>query len=252
MRKISLFAILAVLFTTSCNKNNDASKLDLPAGYCYATVMAVGVDPTSDDDSDSDVDDNVDAEIYFMLDSKETFIVTENVSKTDLNDLKAGERVITGVTLEKNTDDSYKFTAKLYEVIDVELGESATVTNEAESLAIADDEFSYIAKDMILTRGYLNMLVGVQSENVDDVKFYLVDNKFDTPDDEDDDYLYLELRYDSAGEEGEGSNYEGYVSFDMESYRDELEGLDGILLRIKTKKSGTTTVKVDSIDLFED
>lgn len=254
MKKTFLFALSAALLATSCSKDDNANKLDLPEGYCFATVMEVGVDPTADEDTDgdTDADDTVDAEIYFLLDSKETFIVTENISKTDLEDLKIGERVITGVTLTKNTDDSYNYTAKLYEVIDVIMGEDATVTTEEESAAIADDQFSYIAKDIALTQGYMNLLVGVETENFDKIKFYLVDNQFDEPAEENEDYLYLELRYDCAGDEGEGTKYEGYLSFDMESYRESLADMKGVLLRIKTEKSEIVTVEVDSKDLFAD
>ncbi|MFI3303162.1 MAG: NigD-like C-terminal domain-containing protein [Rikenellaceae bacterium] len=246
MRKIFLAAMSTALFATSCNKFDD--NLDLPEGYHFVTVMGVGVDPTDD----SDTDNSTPAEVYFMLDSKETFIVTENKTKVDINDLKIGERVITGVTLTENVDDSYNYTAKLYEVVSVILGDNATVATEEESNAIEDHNLLYIAKAMTLTQGYLNLLVGIETEKVNDIKFYLVDNQYDEPKEEKEGYLNLELRYDCAGTEGKGSRYEGYVSFDMESYREKLSDMDGILLTLKTEKSGTLTVEVDSKDLFSD
>lgn len=252
MKKSLLFALSAALFATSCFKDDDGHKLDLPESYYFATVMEVGVDPTAVvEDGDADADDTFDAEIYFLLDSKETFVVTKNISRTDLDDLEIGDRVVTGVTLAKCADDSYDYTAKLYDVIDVAVGENVTVTNEEESEALEDDRFSYIATDITLTKGFLNLFVGIQTEDLDAVKFYLVDNQFDEPLAEDDDYLYLELRYDSTGKQGAGLLYKGYLSFDMETYREQLADKDGVILRAKTDKSGEFTVKVDSDELFD-
>ncbi|MFI3298915.1 MAG: NigD-like C-terminal domain-containing protein [Rikenellaceae bacterium] len=246
MKKIFLFALSAMFLTTSCNRNNDFRfDFEYPDLYCFATVVAVDAQPATD--SDQDGDENI-ADIYFRLDSQETFIVTENVSKTNLDDLEVGKRVITGVTLTDKSDSSYNYTAKLFEVVDVLVGQSLTITDEQQSDSIANHQLSYIAKDITLTLGYLNLLTGVVTEKQDDIKFYLVDNQCG----EKDAYLYLELRYDSASQEGKGTKVEQYVSFDMESYREQLEGKKGVILSVNTEKSGDTTVIVNSTDLFLD
>lgn len=253
MRKIFLSALSTILFATSCD-TNDNNNFDFPDSYRFATVMSVEVEATTDTDEDAneDEDDTTVAEIYFLLDTKETFIVTENISRTDLQDLEIGERVIMGVTLTECVEDSYDYTAKLYEVVTVLVGDDATVTTEEESDSIADHKLAYVAKDMTLSHGYLNIFVGLETENLEDIKFYLVDNQYDEPVEDKEGYLYLELRYDCAGEEGEGKGYEGYVSFDMAAYREKLTDMDGVLLRLKTDKSGTVTTLVDSKDLFSD
>ncbi len=244
MKKFFLFALATALFATSCDKNDN--NWDLPEGYGYVTVMKGNIDPASDDDSD----DTTETEVYFQFDSKDTFVVTENISRLDLDDLEEGQRLIAGVTLTESTDGIYDFTAKLYEVIGVLVGNNVTVTTEEESDAIADNQFSMIATDISLTKGYLNFLVYFESENIGDVDFNLVTNTFDEPAETDEDYLNLELRFDRASDESVGPKYERYLSFDMESYRELLADKDGILLRVKTLKSGTITVKVDSKDLY--
>lgn len=175
MKKNILFALSAALLAASCEKN-DSYYENLPDIYLYATVMEVGVDPTSDDDTqdDADQDDSAEPAIYFQLDNDETFVVAENVSQTDLEDLKVGERVIAGVSLSKDQEQDYTYIAKLYNVVPVWLGELATVTTEQESEDIANDALSYISNNITLTQGYLNLLVACKSVNIDNVKFYLV------------------------------------------------------------------------------
>ncbi|MFR9649895.1 MAG: NigD-like C-terminal domain-containing protein [Rikenellaceae bacterium] len=246
MKKIFLLALSASLLTVSCDKSDDFDWSNRPQSYVYATVISVDADAT-DDDSNDEV---VEGDIYFQLDSKETFVVTENLSKVDFEDLEVGMRLITGVTFSKSTDDIYDYTATLYEMVEVVLGERAEVSTKEESEAIADDEFSYIAADILLSRGYLNLFVGFQSEDIYKANVYLVDNNFDEPAETDDDYLNLELRFDSAGEEAKGDKYERYISFDMLPYREMLDGKKGVLLRVKTQKSGTISLKVNSKELF--
>ncbi|MFI3332685.1 MAG: NigD-like C-terminal domain-containing protein [Rikenellaceae bacterium] len=250
MKKFFLLAVSASLLATSCEKDDNGHKLDLPESYLYATIMSVDQATAF---ADEESDETVEHDIYFLLDNQEMFVVTENVSKVDYEDIAVGERVIAGVTLSEISDESYNYTAKLYDVKSVIVGENAVVTTEEESEAIADHKFSDIAEKITLENGYLNLLVAVDSEKVGDIQFYLVDNQIESVEKEGESYLNLELRYDSAGEDGKGTSYEKYVSFEMESYRDQLVDMDGVSLRIKNAKDEITSieVKIDpASDLF--
>ncbi|MFI3240836.1 MAG: NigD-like C-terminal domain-containing protein [Bacteroidales bacterium] len=238
MRKLFSYSLLlaTALFITSCDNNDD---WDLPQGYTFATVM----------------EDSEDETIYFMMDNDESFVVTNNKTNIDLEKLEIGDRVVAGVTLVKDESAIYDYTADLYVVYMVRIGESVVVSTEEESDEIPDDKLSYVVSNISLTRGYLNLLAGYLTDNVEDVKFYLVENL--VSDDETDEtseegeYLNLELRYDNAYQDGNGNAYESYVSFDMESYRDRLEDMDGVKLRINTLKSGVITVTIKSYKLYE-
>ncbi|MFR9524165.1 MAG: NigD-like C-terminal domain-containing protein [Rikenellaceae bacterium] len=250
MKQIFLFATLAAgLLATSCDNKSD-SYTDVPEGYYFATVMEVGAEPATDQDTPQDDDDAAEVELYFLLDSQESFIVTENVSKIEIEELTIGARVIAGATLEKNTDDTYNYTAKLYDAAVVVVGESVEVTTQEEDEAVANDAFAAVSTGITLTQGYLNLYVSITSEDVESAKFYLVENTFTENDDAKEDYLSLELRFDSAGEEGKGTKYNKYLSFDMSEYQEKLEGKDGVQLRIKTKTNESVTVEVDSKNLF--
>lgn len=222
--------LIAVLFITSCNNDND---WDWPEGYTFATVM----------------EDTEDEAIYFMMDNEQSFIVENNKSTVDINNLEVGQRVVVGITLYDDISGLYDYAADLYVVYAVKMGENVVVTTQEESDEIADDDFSYLVSNISLVNGYLNILAGYTTEDVDNVKFYLVENLVDADEaDSSSNYLDLELRYDNASsEDAKTSSYESYISFDMESFSDKLEGKSGVKLRVKTIKSGTITVTIDSI-----
>ncbi|MFI3248527.1 MAG: NigD-like C-terminal domain-containing protein [Rikenellaceae bacterium] len=236
----SLFAVaLVALFVTSCDKNDN--EWDLPNLYTYATVMEVEQSAQTTEASS----------IYFERDNGETFNIGENKSTADYSKLTVGERVVMGVTLLETDNETFDYTATLYELITVLMGEFKTVTTEEENEAIADDALDYIAKDATLTLGYLNLYVGFSAKSLEDIAFYLVENAIvDEATEDDGDYLALELRYDSNGADGAGTEYGRYVSFDMSEYSELLEGKDGISLRVLFDGDKTVEMEIDSKDLF--
>lgn len=235
----SLFAASAA-FATSCDNNND---WDLPNLYTYATVMELDDTETTSTTEGSN--------IYFQRDNGETFNIAENKSIINYSKLDAGTRVVAGVTLYESDNAAFDNSADLYELYSVFVGTNEIVTTEEESDAIADDTFDFIATDVSLTLGYLNLFVGITAKDTDDIGFYLVENLIvNETDDSDGDYLALELRYDSAGAEGSGSTYSTYVSFDMSSFEEKLEGKDGIILRAKTLKNESIDITIESDNLF--
>ncbi len=243
MKRVStyLLVVIATLVTSSC----DQLKMDwdLPSGYVYASVM----DASGNSGNGVNQDD-----VYFMMDDETSFYISENKSSINYNNLEVGSRVLVGITLYDSEIFQYDYKAELYNVIDVILGECATVTDEQESEAIADDKLSFISSSATLTYGYLNIYNYYSTDNPDGVKFYLVENEITDVglDEEYDDYLYLELRFDSGSTGGEESTCYSYVSFDMEYFRDKLEGKDGIFLRAKTVNYDKFNILIDSDDLF--
>lgn len=233
----SLFT-LAALANTSCMDDTGFTG-DLPERYTYATATQAV------DDAYEPIEDS----IYFKMDNNEIFIIEENKSAVDYKKLAPGRRVITGVTLEDSNVEAYDYTAQLYEVITVVAGENKTVTTSEESDEIADQTLSYIATQNSLTQGYLNLFIGFATSKINDVEFYLVENLVASATSSSD-YLNLELRFDSAGNENSGQTYERYVSFDLESFREKLIDKEGINLRVKTLKSGTIDLEIDSKNLF--
>lgn len=234
MRKFFSYSLLlaTALFVSSCDNNDD---WDLPRGYAFATVM---------EDAEDDV-------TYFMLDNDETFIVEQNKSNVDIDKLEDGQRVVAGVTLYEDDSAIYDYTADLYVIYRVIMGENVVVNNEAEADEIPDDRLAYVVDNMTLTRGYLNILAGFKTDDMDSVNFRLVENLVvDEDEKRDSDYLYLELRYDNGDSDSAAAGYESYVSFDMDAYREQLEDKEGIKLRIKTVKSGTITLTIKSFNLY--
>ncbi len=235
MNKIILVAISALVLATSCNKQEGTQWWDWR--YTYATVTAVG------DDSEGD--------IYFLTDSNKSFVIIDNKSGFNTRDLDAGDRVITGVTIEEEEYDSYDYAVVLHDIVRVVTGESTTITTAEENERIKDDKLSYISTEITLTEGHLNLLVGFDSHDADDVEFYLVDNQYQGALATEEEYLNLELRYNRASKDGATINrYERYLSFNVEEFKEVLEHKKGVKLRINTVKSGTTMVDVESTKLF--
>lgn len=231
MKKMILSSLIAAmaLLVTSCNSDKE---LDLPNYYVYATLL---------DKSDS---------YSFAMDDSKTFIVSETRVSVNSSYLTVGSRYVVGVTFsEPEADSSYDYSAVTYDIIEVAMGDCRVVTDQSESDDIADDEFSYISTAVSLSYEYLNLLVGYKTDNLSGANFYLVENQMENT--EIGNLLYLELRYDSATTSTTGVNYESYVSFNMNSFRDKLEGKSGIVLRINTLISGVQDIEIDATNLFE-
>lgn len=238
MKKLLVIPMLIIAaLTSSCN--NSDSNSNYANVYTYATIVE---------------DLTQDSGVSFETDNGESFYVINNYTTATLSKLIVGARIITGVRIDNSVEDlgSYDYAVDLYEIIGVKVGETTTITTETENDDMADDQFSFILKNITLMYGYLNLYVGFQSEEVNDVEFYLVDNTYVTPDETESGYLNLELRYNSGGESGEGSLYETYLSFSVEDFRTQLEGMDGIILRIKTDTSDEIYVTIDSELIFGD
>lgn len=249
MKKVFFYLLLAAtpLSMTSCD-NDNGQDWDRPESYAFATVMEVEAEKASDEEEGDNKD-----HLYFKLDNNLTFTVGENKSNADYSTLEAGERVIVGVTLCDSDSDEYDHSAELYDIEKVFLGQNIEVTTQEESDAIADHAATNVSKQATLTYGYLNLFVEFSSEDIKNVEFYLVENLIaEEADESEKSYLSLELRFDDASgdEKASATEYQSYVSFDMESYREKLEGKDGVALRVKTGDDKISEIEIDSTKLF--
>lgn len=238
MKKLILMsaAIATAIFTTSCDKMGQGSDLDLPSLYVYATVCD---DPLNE------------VECYFKTDADVSFFISENRSTTALSSLEEGDRVVAGVKAEKLEDSRFDNSAILYRVFPVVVGSCETVEDGDQSDALADNKLDFVLNDFNISNGYLNMYVGYSTDDTASAKFVLVENLASDPATTVNGYLNLELRYDDAEADSDSDDYksyENYLSFKLEDFSSQLEGKDGIVLRINTVKSGTTNIKITSSD----
>lgn len=245
MKKFLIYSLfISSLLLTSCLGSDD--DYEYASYYTYATVMEstdLPVPPSDDSDEDR--------YIYFEADNNETFYVSENKSYFDIEDLTVGSRIIIGIDYDESLDLRFDYSAILYDIASVVVGEHSVVLSEEESDAIGDDLLSFVSTNIYLTAGYLNLYVGFEASKANDVVFRLVENLSVIPDETDSNYLNLELRFDRVTPSNVGSDYERYVSFDMEQYRARLESLDGIILRCRTDVSNIVYVTVDSDELYD-
>ncbi len=245
---ILLTALISLFAFTSCN-NDDPKPGTYPDKAAYATISVV----ESLEDSDEEV-------YYFTTDDGEKLFLTENKlpTKYEFENLK---RVAVYYTViedySKEGSEALAGAAydcdrgiRLFGIRGVFTSESVDVTTEDESAEYPDHILSHVYRNIGYSNNYINLLAGFQADDIDDVKFYLVNNTFETPKETKEDYLNLELRYDRGSDEELGYTYEEYVSLNIEEYKTLLEGKKGVLLRLKTKESGTIFVKID-IDLEE-
>lgn len=230
MKKFLFICALATaaLFT-SCDKN------EYDPSQNQATYIL-----TAREDADQEFG------IYFESDDDKMIYIVENKTTTDLSEIADGTRLVVKLSLAESELDGYDFAATVHGVGSVIIGEVLTIEDEEMDETIADDQLSYVFSDITLYGGYLNILLGYKTEDVENTKFRLVVNNAVEPEESADGYLNLELRYDSATDEDSDDveEYDKFVCFDLESIGELLDGMDGVLLRIMVADKATY-VKVD-------
>lgn len=237
MKKILLTAaIAATTLLSSCTDIGESS--NTISLYTYSTVTEATKQKY---------------DLYFVTDNNVEFYIQDNRTDTPISDLTVGERMVTGVTIDRNLQESSGiYPASLLEIYPVMEGYYSIVNNDTENSAIADDKLTFIISNMSLYEGYLNMYVGYETTNSDNAKFYLVENLATEPEESIHGYLNLELRYDNGAVDGSDSTakeYEGHLSFDMSPFMTKLEDMSGIVLRVKTDKSDIVNIRVDGSNL---
>lgn len=231
MKKVILSSVLAAtaLLATSCMDNGNSSSYV----YAYATV-------------DSSSATNFD----LTLDNDKTLTVVENLSTAKYTNYEAGDRIIAGIDTVINSESAYDYDATLYEVIKVFMGSNYIITDESEKNDLENDSIA-VSSYATLAYGYLNILTQFSTNNTSDVEFYLVENPYLDEVVNDINYLNLELRFRSGNTSTSSTSYTQYVSFDMETFRTQMEGMDGVALHFNSSAANSTVaIKIDSNNLY--
>ena len=144
-------------------------------------------------------------DFYVVLDDGKTVYPGD---KSRIGSYKAEEdqRVVIYFNLLNNKVEGYDYNMALYYIQDIYSGGTKVVTTQEELDALED--VTEIAPEYT-EEGYLN----------------------------------LELRRDAHGDEG-GYNYDRYVSFKLDSFKEDLEGKKGIILRVNTRMNGVKYIKI--------
>ncbi len=242
-RSILLTALMSLLIFTSCDLGDDTV---VPGSYpnnaAYLTTYLIESD-----------EEDAEKKYYFLSDNGTKLFLTDNQSTATLRDK---ERMIGYFALiedysaegsEELEGATYgcSYGLRLFSVDEVRASQSAVVTTQEESDAIADHAISYIYDSIGYGYNFINLSAAVRADKIDNVNYYLVQNLSATPEVEEDGYLNLELRYDRDGDEAVGSTYGQYISLNIEEFASQLEGMDGIILRALTLNSGTIHIKID-------
>ncbi len=244
MKRLLTFSavILTAMMLKSCINNDDPT--NYTTMYTYATVCE---------------DEQQESGVSFVTDYGLTFYVTTNFSDTDLKDLEAGERKMTYVKLEASQYTGYSYSATLNSMSDVTMGECLTVETEEENEELADYPITYFQTSANASVGYLNISIGIESDDIENAKFYLVENLSEESESEDEDseettnnYLNLELRIDNNNNSGKGQEYQQYITFLLEPFRTQLKDKYGITLRLNTEKDDIIYYTISSTQLFAD
>lgn len=226
--------IISALFA-SCSLGDDESYYQFAT---YATVCA---------------DSELESGISFKNDYGQTFYITTNNSSTELSSLTVGDRKVIDITAYASQLSDYDFSATLNNIYDVTMGECVTITTQEQSDEILDSPLEFISSEMVLTQGFLSIYVGFPSDDIMNIKYYLVENQAAELEEEiDDDYLYLELRIATTNVDDAGKDYEEFVSFELTPFYDALSDKDGIVLRLNTETNDIVYHTISSSSIFEE
>ena len=224
MKRFGLFLLvtMAAAIFTSCNDSDG----DYPRLSAFATVK-----PLENND------------FFVVLDDGKT-VYPGDKSRIGSYKAEEGQRVIIYFNLLNNKVEGCDYNMALYYIQDIYLGGTKVVTTQEELDALEDDKTSF--KDARLNNNYLNVWIGFNACDLTKHTFLLVRNDVTeiAPEYTEEGYLNLELRRDAHGDEG-GYNYDRYVSFKLDSFKEDLEGKKGIILRVNTRMNGVKYIKIE-------
>ena len=125
-------------------------------------------------------------------------------------------------------------------------GETRIVTTQEEVEELPDAQTSYFGGSM--NSNWLNVGIGFNASDLSKHKFLLVRNDFTQIDSDNkkEGYLNLELRHDAGTDTSGGYSYDDrYVSFKLDQFKEDLEGMNGIILRMNTRQNGVIYLQIN-------
>lgn len=111
---------------------------------------------------------------------------------------------------------------------------------------LPDAQTSYFGGSM--NSNWLNVGIGFNASDLSKHKFLLVRNDFTQidPDNKKEGYLNLELRHDAGTDTSGVYSYDDrYVSFKLDQFKEDLEGMNGIILRMNTRQNGVIYLQIN-------
>ena len=216
-------AVLTAVFFSSCNDSDG----DYASSWAFASAETLSND------------------YYFVLDDDKT-VYPSDKSRVAGYKPEDDQRVIIFFNLLKTGVEGYDYNIALYDVRNIYTGETRIVTTQEEVEELPDAQTSYFGGSM--NSNWLNVGIGFNASDLSKHKFLLVRNDFTQidPDNKKAGYLNLELRHD-AGTDTSGvySSDDRYVSFKLDQFKEDLEGMNGIILRMNTRQNGVIYLQIN-------
>lgn len=216
-------AVVTAVFFSSCNDSDG----DYASSWAFASVETLANN-----------------DYYFVLDDDKT-VYPSDKSRIGGYTPQDEQRVILFFNLLKTGVPGYDYNIALYGVREIYTGKIQIVTTQEELDELPDAKTSYFGSR--LNSNYLNVGIGFSASDLSKHKFLLVRNDVTQidPDNKKEGYLNLELRHDAGSDTGGYSYDDRYVSFKLEQFKEDLEGMSGIILRMNTRQNGVIYLKID-------
>ncbi len=242
---IASLSLLTLVALTSCDLGDSSQTSGSYADSAtYLTACVV-----------ENIDDATQKEYYFLTDSDVKIFLADNVMTTNVA-FSEGQRIIgyfaiiesylteEGALLE-GAAYGCEYGMRLFDISEVYTSESITVTTDEQEALLPDQSLLYVYDSVGYSYDYINFTAGVMCQNLGNMKLYLVENLTSLNGSVTDDYLYLELRFDSGSEDGVGTQSDIYISLDTKDFAEQLEDKSGIIVSVPTENNGTISIQVD-------
>ncbi|MFI3285221.1 MAG: NigD-like C-terminal domain-containing protein [Rikenellaceae bacterium] len=240
-----LTLLLSVFTLTSCNSDSDS-----PEPGTYPDSAAYVVTQIT-----QNLEDETAEEYIFLTDKGDKLFLVDNQLAGDYEFADLSRIIIYFAIIEDYSKEGNEelegaaydcdYGVRLFSLNEVLSSETAIVTTEEESDAIADHAISYIYNSISVDENYINLAAGLRYDKLANIKLYLVENLSTDPEESEEGFLNLELRYDRGTDEAMGSTYDQYISLSLADFKERLEDMDGIILRAVTLSSGTINIKLE-------
>ena len=207
-------AVLTAVFFSSCNDSDG----DYASSWAFASAETLSND------------------YYFVLDDDKT-VYPSDKSRVAGYKPEDDQRVIIFFNLLKTGVEGYDYNIALYDVRNIYTGETRIVTTQEEVEELPD---------VTLENGAVE--IDFNASDLSKHKFLLVRNDFTQidPDNKKEGYLNLELRHDAGTDTSGVYSYDDrYVSFKLDQFKEDLEGMNGIILRMNTRQNGVIYLQIN-------
>lgn len=228
MKRFALFllAIVTALGFASCNDTDG----DYPAVLSFVTVQ------TSE----------ADASAYYFVRDDGTTLYPGDKSRIPGYSPEQDARAVIYYNLLQTPAAGYSHNIAPYAVSDVRIGHTSIVTTQEELDALGHAKTDFDPSYCQLTERFFNLRIGYFASLPAQHTFALIRN--DVPDtasgQTESGYLRLELRH-NAGNDPAGYFRRDWISFPVDPFREALEGVKGVLIRVETVGYGTQYIRLE-------